>query len=193
MTGELMALGTPAPEVVLPEVVDGTTVEVGELEGRALVVAFLSRHCPYVKHVQAELAAVAEAYAEQGVAFVGIAANDPTTHPDDAPEWLAEQKREVGFGFPYLFDGSQQVAHAFGAVCTPDLFVFDGDRRLAYRGRFDATRPGRGEPDGADLRAALDAVLDGREVAGEQHPPLGCSIKWRAGNEPATPGVPRSG
>jgi peroxiredoxin len=180
-----LTLGDRAPDFALPEVVDGTLVRSGDLDdAAALVVLFLCRHCPYVRHTEQQLAAIATTYQPRGAAFVAIASNDPTTHPDDAPERLAEQKREVGFPFPYLFDETQQIARSYHAACTPDVFVFDADRRLAYRGRIDATRPGRGEPDGADLRRALDAVLASEPVPGEQHPPMGCSIKWRPGNEP---------
>jgi peroxiredoxin len=180
-----MELGTAAPDLALPEVTDGSTVRLGDLDDApALVVAFLCKHCPYVVHVQDRFAEVARTYQERGVAVVGISSNDPTVSPDDTPEGLAEQKRTVGFTFPYLFDADQSVAKAYGAACTPDLFVFDADRRLVYRGRFDETRPGKGEPDGADLRAVLDAVLSGGEVPADQWPSTGCSIKWTPGNEP---------
>jgi peroxiredoxin len=179
-------LGEPAPAFDLPEVSDGTPMALGDLDAEVVVVVFLCRHCPYVVHVQDELARIATAYQRDGrVAFVGIAANDPEAYPDDAPASLAEQKREVGFPFPYLFDASQEVAKAYGAACTPDPFVLDTDRRLAYRGRIDATRPGGDTPDGADLRAALDALLAGERPDADQWPPMGCSIKWRPGNAPA--------
>lgn len=182
---ETMPLGTAAPPFSLTEVSDGSTVTLAEVsDGPALVVAFLCRHCPYVKHVEHAFAQLATTYQQQGVRFVGISANDPQLSPDDAPGSLAEQKQQVGFTFPYLFDADQSVAKAYGAACTPDLFVFDADRRLVYRGRFDETRPGKGEPDGADLRAVLDAVLSGGEVPADQWPSTGCSIKWTPGNEP---------
>jgi peroxiredoxin len=186
VSSTMLELGTPAPGFSLPEVTDGSTVSLDDLTGEVLVVAFLCRHCPYVVHVQDALAALArEKIAEGRVAFVGIASNDPGTHPDDAPERLAEQKQEVGFPFPYLFDGTQEVARAYGAACTPDLFVFDRERTLAYRGRFDGTRPGEGSPTGADLRAAIDALLAGERPTDDQWPSMGCSIKWRPGNEPS--------
>jgi peroxiredoxin len=192
-TSAMMGLGTPAPDFRLEEVTDGSTVALDDLaQSPALVVAFLCRHCPYVKHVQSAFAELAREYGERGVAVVAISANDPDTHPDDAPEALAEQKREVGFDFPYLFDASQEVARAYGAACTPDFFVFDGARRLVYRGRMDDTRPGQGEPTGADLRAALDALLAGIPVDEDQHPSIGCSIKWRPGNEPDRIGLPQT-
>jgi peroxiredoxin len=186
VSSTMLELGTPAPGFSLPEVTDGSTVSLDDLAGEVLVVAFLCRHCPYVIHVQEALAALARDYQADGrVAFVGIASNDPGTHPDDAPEHLAEQKREIGFPFPYLFDGTQEVARAYRAACTPDLYVFDRDRSLAYRGRFDDTRPGGDAPTGADLRAAIDALLGGDRPTEDQWPSMGCSIKWRPGTEPA--------
>jgi peroxiredoxin len=181
-----LALGDPAPAFALPEVTDGTTVALGDLDAEVVVVVFLCRHCPYVVHVQDQLAAVASEYQRDGrVAFVGVAANDADAYPEDAPASLAEQKREVGFPFPYLFDASQEVAKAYGAACTPDPFVLDAERRLVYRGRIDATRPGGDPPTGAELRAALDALLAGERPHADQWPPMGCSIKWRPGNAPA--------
>ena len=185
VTSTMLELGTPAPDFALPEVADGTTVGLDDVTGTAAtVVAFLSRHCPYVKHVQATFAAIAAEYADRGVGVVAIGSNDPTIVAEDAPASLAEQKAEVGFTFPYLFDADQSVARAYGAACTPDLFVFDGQRRLAYRGRMDETRPGQGTPTGDDLRAALDALLAGDAPSTDQYPAIGCSIKWTPGNEP---------
>lgn len=186
----MVELGTLAPDFSLPDVADGSTVTLADLEGEVLVVVFLCNHCPYVQHTQHEIAGVARRYATSDrVSFVGIASNDPEQEPDDAPERLAEQKEQIGFVFPYLFDESQEVAHAYGAACTPDFFVFDGDRRLAYRGRLDETRPGSGTAaDGAELRGAINALLDGARPVEDQWPAIGCSIKWRPGNEPAPPG-----
>ena len=182
----LLDLGSPAPDLALREVTDGTTVSLADVaDGPVLLVVFLCKHCPYVIHVQDEFARLAAAYQQRGVAVLGIGANDPQISPADTPEGLAEQKRDVGFTFPYLFDADQSVAAAYGAACTPDFFVFDGQRELAYRGRMDASRPGQGEPTGEDLRAALDALLEGREVPADQAPSMGCSIKWAPGNEPA--------
>lgn len=184
-TSTMLDLGTVAPDFSLREVTDGSTVSLDDFDGSpVLVVMFLCRHCPYVQHVQAALADLVRDYQPDGVAFVGIASNDPDRYPDDAPEGLVAQKREVGFDFPYLFDETQDVAKAYGAACTPDFFVFDADRRLVYRGQMDDSRPGQGEPTGRDLGAALDAVIAGEPVASEQHPSIGCSIKWRPGNEP---------
>lgn len=174
-------LGRPAPDFALPEVETGQVVKLTDFaDAPVLVVVFLCRHCPYVKHIEHQLAEVAREYQAKGVAFVGISANDPEAYPEDAPESLAEQKREVGFPFPYLFDETQEVARAYQAACTPDFFVFDAERKLVYRGRFDETRPGMGEPTGADLRAALDALLRGEQPSRDQWPSVGCSIKWRS-------------
>lgn len=182
----MLTLGTPAPPFSLPEVGDGSTVTLDDLTGDVLVVAFICAHCPYVVHTQDALAALATSYLDDDrVAFVAISSNDPDAYPDDAPARLAEQKVQVGFAFPYLFDGTQEVAKAYTAACTPDLFVFDGGRGLAYRGRMDATRPGGDPATGEDLRAAIEALLAGDRPADDQWPSVGCSIKWRPGNEPA--------
>lgn len=181
----MLPLGTPAPDFRLIDT-EGRPVALADFQDApALLVAFICNHCPYVKHVQREFAELAQEYQDKGVAVVGISANDADAYPDDRPEKLAEQKALVGFTFPYLYDATQQVAKAYQAACTPDFFVFDKDRKLAYRGQMDASRPGNDIPvTGADLRAALDAVLAGRPVAAEQRPSIGCNIKWKSGNEP---------
>jgi peroxiredoxin len=181
----MLPLGTPAPDFSLPDT-DGRTVRLGDFDDApALLVAFICNHCPYVKHLQAAFAALAREYIDRGVGVVAISANDASTHPADGPEQMAAEKARVGYPFPYLYDESQAVARAYGAVCTPDFFLFDGDRRLVYRGRFDASSPGRSEPvTGEDLREALDAVLKGHEPSGEQIPSVGCSIKWKPGSAP---------
>lgn len=172
-------LGSPAPDFRLPEVSSGATVSRAAFAGRPLLVMFLCRHCPYVKHVERGLAALGREYADR-VAIVGISSNDATRHPDDRPESLAGQKAAVGFTFPYLYDETQEVARAFGAACTPDFFLHDADHRLVYRGQMDGSRPENGEPvTGRDLRAAMDAVLSGSPVAPDQRPSMGCNIKWR--------------
>ena len=182
----MLGLDTPAPAFSLPDVVSGETIELETFAGRrALLVMFISRHCPYVKHVQDELARLGRDYAGRDVGVVAICANDPGQKADDAPESLREQAEQVGFGFPYCFDESQATAKAYTAACTPDFFLFDQDRRLAYRGQLDDSRPNSGKPvTGRDLRAALDAVLAGQPVEGQQRPSVGCGIKWRPGNEP---------
>jgi hypothetical protein len=146
---------------------------------------FMCRHCPYVGHVRSGVVQLAHDYADTSLAIVAISSNDPYESPDDAPESLAEEAYESVYPFPYLFDETQEVAKAYGAVCTPEFFLFDRDRSLAYRGQFDGSRPGNGVPvTGRDLRAAIDAVLQGLPVSEDQRPSVGCSIKWRPGNEP---------
>lgn len=182
----MLELGTPAPGFSLPDT-DGGTVALDDFaDAPALLVMFLCNHCPFVKHVREELARLGRDYGARGVAIVAISSNDPQAYPDDSPERMQEEKRDAGYTFPYLFDGTQQVADAYRAACTPDFFLFDADRRLAYRGQLDGSRPGNDVPvTGSDLRAAMDALLEGREVSPEQKPSLGCNIKWRPGNEPA--------
>jgi peroxiredoxin len=183
----MLALGTKAPEFELPEVVTGRTVGIRDFDDKAgLLVMFICRHCPYVAHVRAELVRLGHDFAGSALGMVAISANEPAAYPEDAPESLAEEAREAGYAFPYLFDETQEVAKAYTAACTPDFFLFDADRALVYRGQLDASRPNNGLPvTGEDLRAAIDAVLSGRPVADEQRPSIGCGIKWRTGNEPA--------
>ena len=181
----MLPLGTPAPDFKLTDTVSGEIVELANLGGKALVVIFLCNHCPYVKHVQTGLVQFGNDYADQDVSIVGIGSNDAVTYPDDGPEQLGKVAREFGYAFPVLYDESQEVAKAYTAACTPDFFVFGPDRNLAYRGRFDESRPNSDVPvTGRDLRAAVDAVIAGNDVSGEQYPSLGCSIKWKPGNEP---------
>ncbi len=184
-TSTMMPLGTPAPPFSLADP-DGKVTSLDDLAGApALLVMFLCNHCPYVRHVRDGLAALTAEYVDRGVAVVGINANDVEAFPADAPERMVEEAREAGYVFPYLVDETQEVAKAYGAACTPDFFLFDADRRLVYRGQMDDARPGSDEPvTGADLRAALDAVLAGDPVPDEQFPSMGCSIKWRPGNRP---------
>jgi peroxiredoxin len=183
----MLALGTKAPDFELPDVVTGRTVSIRDFDGkRALLVMFICRHCPYVRHVREELARLGRDFADSDLAMVAISANDPIEYPEDAPESLAEDAREAGYAFPYLFDETQEVAKAYTAACTPDFFLFDADRALAYRGQLDDSRPSNGLPvTGEDLRAAIDAVLTNGSVDQDQRASIGCSIKWRAGNEPA--------
>jgi len=183
----MLELGTPAPDFRLPDATSGRTVARDDLaDAPALLVAFLCNHCPYVKHIREGLARFARDTEGHGLAMVAVSANDVSTHPDDAPEKMAEEAKAQGYVFPYLYDESQEVAKAYRAACTPDFFLFDRDRRLVYRGQFDDSRPGNDEPvTGKDLRAAVDAVLAGEPVPTEQRPSLGCNIKWKAGQEPA--------
>lgn len=176
----LLALGTAAPEFALPEVATARTVALRDFrEAQPLLVIFLCRHCPYVVHVQGELARLGRDY--QGRAgIVAISSNDAAAYPDDAPARLAAMASEQGFPFPLLYDESQAVARAYGAGCTPEFFLFDQERRLAYHGQFDDSRPGNGRPvTGRDVRAALDALLQGTAVNPDQRPSIGCSIKWK--------------
>jgi peroxiredoxin len=177
----MLPLGTPAPEFSLPDVRTGRSVRLADLADKpALLVMFICRHCPYVKHVEGELARLGQDYAAKGAALVAISANDAANYPDDSPESLAEQADKAGFVFPYLYDESQAVARAYAAACTPDFFLFDKARKLAYRGQLDDSRPGNGKPvTGRDLRAALDAVLADRPAPSDQRPSAGCNIKWK--------------
>lgn len=182
----MLALGTSAPEFDLIDTVTNEQVRLDDLaSSKALVVIFLCNHCPFVVHIQDGLVRFARDYQGSDTAIVGISANDAVTYPDDSPERLGEVARERGYGFPVLFDETQEVAKAYTAACTPDFFLFGPDRKLAYRGRFDSSRPGSGVPvTGEDLRAALDSVLENRPVRNAQYPSMGCSIKWKPGNEP---------
>ena len=176
----LLALGTPAPPFTLPEPATGATVSLDDLTGPALVVTFICNHCPYVQHVAAGLAALGRDLTDKGVAMVGICSNDVVTYPQDGPDQMVAEARRHGWTFPYLYDETQDVARAFSAACTPDTFVFDGERRLVYRGQLDDSRPRNGLPvTAADVRAAVDAVLAGRPVDPDQRPSIGCGIKWR--------------
>jgi len=181
----MLPLGTEAPDFRLPDP-SGRLVARDDLaDAKGLLVAFICNHCPYVKHIRAGLAAFARDYAARGLAIVAINSNDVATHPEDAPPRMAEESKRAGYVFPYLYDETQAVAKAYRAACTPDFFLFDGARRLVYRGQFDASRPGSSVPvSGRDLRAAADAVLAGRALAGEQTPSIGCNIKWKPGREP---------
>jgi peroxiredoxin len=179
-------LGTGAPEFNLVDVVSGKTIGLSEFDGKkALLVMFICRHCPFVKHVQEELARIGHDYGDKDVGIVAISSNDPAVNSDDAPAGLKQTAEELGFTFPFLYDESQQVAKSYSAACTPDFFVFDGLRELVYRGQLDDSRPRNGIPvTGRDLRVALDAVLSGKPVDENQKPSIGCNIKWKAGNEP---------
>lgn len=176
----MLALGTPAPAFRLADF----NGKVSSLEdfaaARGLVVAFICNHCPYVKHMRNELARFARDYQAKGIAVVAICSNDTSAYPQDGPEGMAEEARSAGYTFPYLLDATQSVARAYDAACTPDLYLFDGQRKLFYRGQFDDSRPGRGTPTGKDLRAACDTLLSGAAVSAEQKPSLGCNIKWKS-------------
>ncbi len=182
----MLPLGTTAPDFSLPNV-DGRTVSLADAVGpKGMVVMFICNHCPFVKHVADQLAALGRDVMPLGIGVVAISSNDVSTHPADSPEQMVHEAEDRGYPFPYLYDESQEVAQAYHAACTPDFFLFDAAKKLVYRGQLDASRPGNEIPvTGADLRAAIDAVLAGRPVAAEQRPSLGCNIKWKPGNEPA--------
>ncbi len=182
----MVPLGTPAPEFRLPSV-GGHTIALSDFShASALLVVFLTNHCPYVRHIERGLGRVVADYAGLGLAAVGICSNDTARYPDDRPDRLAEQTRRAGFDFPYLVDETQEVAKAYRAACTPDFFLYDTDRLLSYRGEMDRARPSNDVPnDGRVLRAAIELALDSKPVPEPHTPSLGCSIKWRPGNEPA--------
>lgn len=178
---KMLALGTPAPTFDLPDVMSGRRITLQSFEDKhGLLVMFICRHCPYVKHVQLELARLGNNYAGQSLGIVAISSNDATAYPEDAPDSLREMALELGFNFPYCYDESQDVARAFDAACTPDFYLFDGKRQLVYRGQLDDSRPRNDIPvSGRDLRNAIDGLLNGRPIDSHQIPSMGCNIKWR--------------
>ncbi|MEU6038122.1 thioredoxin family protein [Actinomadura sp. NPDC047616] len=181
----MVPLGTPAPDFALPSIEGGTVSLADFAGGSALLVVFLSNHCLYVRRIEDGIGAVTAEYRDKGLAAVAICSNDVDRYPDDGADHLREQSKRAGFTFPYLVDESQDVAKAYRAACTPDFFLYNADRRLAYRGEFDAARPKNDAPvDGASLRAAIDRVLAGEAVPEPHTPSLGCGIKWKPGNEP---------
>lgn len=184
----MLALGTQAPAFELPDVVSGKTISLSTFAGKkALLVMFICRHCPYVVHVREGLSRLGKDYAGQDLGVVAISANDAVNYPDDAPQQLKAMVKELGFTFPFCYDESQETAKAYTAACTPDFFLFGPNRQLVYRGQLDDSRPGNGKPvTGKDLRAAIDAVLAGKPVNPKQMASIGCSIKWKEGNAPAT-------
>ena len=181
----MLPLGTVAPDFELPNV-DGRTVDFAAASGsKGTVVMFICNHCPFVKHVADQLAALGRDYLGRGIGFAAISSNDVSMHPADSPEQMVREAEDRGYPFPYLYDQTQEVAKAYHAACTPDFYLFDAGRRLVYRGQLDASRPGSEIPvTGQDLRAAIDALLAGLPPVADQIPSLGCNIKWKAGNEP---------
>ncbi|HTX41815.1 MAG TPA: thioredoxin family protein [Acidobacteriaceae bacterium] len=177
----MLALGTTAPEFSLKDVRTGNIHNNDAVAGaKGLLVMFICAHCPFVKHVEKGLAKLGRDYQKSGIGIAAISSNDADNYPDDAPPGLARQAKNVGFVFPYLYDETQEVARAYDATCTPDFFLFDGQRKLVYRGQLDSSRPGNGTPvTGSDLRAAMDALVAGRPIAKEQRPSIGCNIKWK--------------
>ena len=187
----MLDLGTTLPSFSLPDY-NGKTVTDGDFKGsKALLVAFICKHCPFVKHIRPEFAKYAKEYEAKGLRVVAVMSNSVEEFPEDGPEGMKQEAAEAGYNFPYLYDKDQQVAKAFKAACTPDFFLFDGNGRLAYRGQFDGSCPKNNVPaSGTDLRAATDAVLAGQRPAEQQRPSMGCNIKWYPGNEPAYFSVP---
>lgn len=181
----MLPLGTEAPPFSLPDTDGGTVALEDYRDAPALLVVFLCNHCPFVKHIRHGLAAFGREYIPRGLAMVAISSNDAQRYPADSPEMMAREKTEAGYPFPYLYDETQEVAKAYRAACTPDFFLFDGGRRLVYRGQFDGSRPGNDVPvSGEDLRRAVEALLAGETVPEEQVPAVGCNIKWKPGNQP---------
>ncbi|WP_448560534.1 thioredoxin family protein [Trichothermofontia sp.] len=187
----MLELGVAAPDFQLPDTVSGQTISLATFADRpVLLVMFICQHCPFVKHVEGELARIGQDYANQGLGIVAISANDVDNYPEDDPTHLKAMAERLGFNFPVCYDATQAVAKAYRAACTPDFFLFDSDRRLVYRGQLDDSRPGNDKPvNGADLRAAIAAVLKGEPVTVDQKPSIGCNIKWKPGNEPDYYGV----
>jgi peroxiredoxin len=183
----MLPLGTTAVDFRLPDVVSGKTYSLKDFaDKKVLVVMFICQHCPYVQHIKKELAKLGRDYAKKDAAIVAISSNDADNYPDDSPKELAKFAKAEGFTFPLLYDESQEVAKAYTAACTPDLYVFNKERQLVYRGQLDDSRPSTNKPvTGKDLRAAIDAVLADKPVAQDQRPATGCNIKWKPGNEPA--------
>jgi peroxiredoxin len=185
-TSRMLPIGTPAPRFALPDTITGRTVALEDFSASpALLVAFICNHCPFVKHILEGFVAFARDLGARGLAVVAISSNDAAAYPEDAPAQMARIAKLKGFSFPYLYDESQEVAKSYQAICTPDFFLFDRERRLAYRGQFDGSRPGSTVAvTGSDLRAACEALLRGKPPASQQLPSVGCSIKWRAGQAP---------
>jgi peroxiredoxin len=181
----MLELGTALPAFSLPDTVTGKTVSSESFSGAPTLVLFVCNHCPYVKHVQGEIAALGRLAAEKGVHMVAVSSNDVATHPEDGPRQMAEEAKRARYVFPYLYDETQAVAKAFRAACTPEAYLFDAAGRLAYRGRLDDSTPKNGRPvTGRDVRAALEALLAGKKPSEDQHASIGCSIKWKAGGAP---------
>jgi len=182
----MLALGTQAPDFQLPDVISGEMISLETFKiKKALLVMFICRHCPFIKHIQQHLAQLGQDYLETNLGIVAISANDAEKYPDDAPDRLKEMAEELGFSFPFCFDQSQAIAKAYSAACTPDFFLFDAQRHLVYRGQLDDSRPSNNIPvTGIDLRQAIASVLDDQPINPDQKPSIGCNIKWKPGNEP---------
>lgn len=177
----MLPLSTVAPAFNLPDTVSGNDISFNDIASdKGTVVMFICNHCPYVIHINGELVDLANEYKEKGISFVAISSNDVANYPQDGPEKMAAHAKDMKYPFPYLYDESQEVAKAYDAACTPDFYVFNGKKELAYRGRMDESSPGNGKAlTGADLRASLDALLNGTDQAAVQMPSMGCNIKWK--------------
>lgn len=181
----MLPIGTAAPDFRLPDAVSGKTVSLADFRGKPLLVMFICNHCPFVKHLRTGLAQLGRDYQSRALGIVAISSNDVDNYPDDSPDKMKVEAKNAGYVFPYLYDATQDVAKAYRAACTPDFFLFDTEHRLVYRGQFDDSRPSNALPvTGKDLRAAIDAVLAGKEVPANQKPSIGCNIKWKTGQEP---------
>jgi peroxiredoxin len=183
----MLELGTPAPDFHLLDVVSHQMISLETFASqKVLLVMFICRHCPFVRHIQYELARLGKDYGDKSVGMVAISANNASVHPQDSPESLREMAQALEFTFPLCYDESQETAKAYTAACTPDFFLFDASRKLVYRGQLDSSRPGNPIPvSGSDLRAAIEALLADKPVSKEQKPSIGCNIKWKPGKEPA--------
>ncbi|MEO7924713.1 MAG: thioredoxin family protein [Chitinophagaceae bacterium] len=177
----MVALGTKAPDFTLPDTVSGKNKSLNDIKGEAgTVIMFICNHCPFLLHVNDELVKLANDYRDKGIGFIAISANDVVTHSGDGPEQMKETALRLHYPFPYCYDEKQEVARAYAAACTPDFFIYDKERRLAYRGQLDDSRPGNGIPvTGQNIRAALDCLGAGKRVPAEQRPSIGCNIKWK--------------
>jgi len=177
----MVTLDTKAPDFLLPDTASGKQISLKDVKGEtATMIMFICNHCPFVKHVNAELVELANDYKNKGIGFVAISANDVINHPDDSPGLMTQVAKELKYPFPYLYDESQEIAKAYDAACTPDFFIYDNDLRLVYRGQLDDSRPGNEIPvTGKDIRHALDCVINNKPVPQEQRPSIGCNIKWK--------------
>lgn len=184
ISSTMIPLGTTAPDFLLTDVVSGKKISLNSFKGKkGVLIMFICAHCPYVQHVKLQLARIGKDYQDQNIAIVAVSSNDASNYPEDSPENLKEMALECGFKFPLCYDETQETARAYGAVCTPDFFLFDENLKLVYRGQMDDSRPGNRKPvTGQDLRKALDAVIQGKAIDFEQKPSLGCSIKWKPEN-----------
>ena len=177
----MVTLGTKAPDFLLPDTVSGKQISLNNIKGgTATIIMFICNHCPFVKHINAELVRLANDYKNKGIGFVAISSNDVKNHPDDSPGLMTLVAKQLKYPFPYLYDESQETAKAYDAACTPDFFIYDKNLQLVYRGQLDDSRPGNEIPvTGKDIRRALNCLLNNEPVSQEQRPSIGCNIKWK--------------